>query len=465
MGRLFWKLFFILWLTQIATGLGVGVAFWLKHRTVASQTQHLQREHALLEVAVVTLQQGGEPALRTLLTSWSRAPLPQVYALNEQQQDLLGRPVPALSPTDPGWAQQWVRTQQGQNFRLVMRLPPPPLLPGGFLLGAGGPPPVAPLARGALPPPRPHDFPWIPLAVGMLVSLIMGALLARYLSRPIRLLQQAFQSVAEGDLAVNLTAQLGRQRDELADLGREFDRVASQLSRLMEDKKRLLHDVSHELRSPLARLAVAVELARQQPDKLDTWLERMEREAHRMDKLVGELLALARLDAEGAALSREAVSLRAFLTPLLADARFEAAAHDVQPLLQMEQEVSVWIQPELLRRAVENVLRNAIRHSAPGSTIVIEVTSSGEPPGLVRVAISDQGPGVPETQLDSIFEPFFRHASRPDDRGYGLGLAIARRVVEAHHGRIYARNRPAGGLEVTLELPLARPPDVASANP
>ena len=158
--------------------------------------------------------------------------------------------------------------------------------------------------------------------------------------------------------------------------------MADRLQLLMDSQRRLLHDVSHELRSPLARLAVAVELARQQPDKLDTWLERMEREAHRMDKLVGELLALARLDAEGAALSREAVSLRAFLTPLLADARFEAAAHDVQPLLQMEQDVSVWIQPELLRRAVENVLRNAIRHTAPGSTIVIEVTSSGEPPGL-----------------------------------------------------------------------------------
>ncbi|WP_280954864.1 sensor histidine kinase [Paludibacterium denitrificans] len=130
-----------------------------------------------------------------------------------------------------------------------------------------------------------------------------------------------------------------------------------------------------------------------------------------MDKLVGELLALARLDAEGAALSREAVSLRAFLTPLLADARFEAAAHDVQPLLQMEQEVSVWIQPELLRRAVENVLRNAIRHSAPGSTILIEVTSCAEQPGWVHVVISDRGPGVPAAQLDSIFEPFFRHAS------------------------------------------------------
>lgn len=352
MGRLFWKLFLILWLTQITTAVGVGIAFSLRHQ-------------------------------------------------------LESPPVSAPARQDP-----------------ERRLPPPP---------------------------GPH-LPIEPLLVGLLASLIFGALLARYLSKPIRLMRGAFESVAEGNLKVNLAEQLGRRQDELADLGRDFDRVAQRLQGLMDDKKRLLHDVSHELRSPLARLSAAVDLARQQPEKLDTWLERIEREAGRMDKLVGELLAIARLDAEGAA-GGETLSLRDFLGALVADAQFEAVLVGCQVELLIGEDCRIAGRPDLLRRAVENVLRNAIRYSPAGSTVQIRVTPLPDS-GQVRLAIHDHGPGVPETELETIFEPFFRSASS-DNKGYGLGLAIAKRVIEASRGRIAAGNAEDGGLTVTIELPVA----------
>lgn len=352
MGRLFWKLFLILWLAQITTAVGVGIAFSLRH-------------------------------------------------------PLDSPPVAAPAPQDPA------------------RRPPPP--------------------------PGPH-LPVEPLLVGLVASLIFGALLARYLSKPIRLMHGAFESVAEGNLKVNLAEQLGRRQDELADLGRDFDRVAQRLQGLMDDKKRLLHDVSHELRSPLARLSAAVDLARQQPEKLETWLERIEREAGRMDKLVGELLAIARLDAEGVA-GGETLSLRDFLGALAADAQFEAVLVGCQVELLMADDFRIAGRPDLLRRAVENVLRNAIRYSPPGSTVQIRVAPLAEA-GQVRIVIHDRGPGVPETELETIFEPFFRSTSS-DNKGYGLGLAIAKRVIEASRGRIAAGNAEDGGLTVTIDLPVA----------
>ncbi|EEG10410.1 HAMP domain-containing sensor histidine kinase [Pseudogulbenkiania ferrooxidans] len=353
MGRLFWKLFLILWLAQITTALGVGVAFSLRHQFESPRATELARQ-------------------------------------------------------DP-----------------AQRPPPPP-------------------RHGPVPPE--------PLLVGLVASLIFGALLARYLSKPIRLMRGAFDAVAEGNLKVNLAQQLGRRQDELADLGRDFDLVAQRLQGLMDDKKRLLHDVSHELRSPLARLSAAVDLARQQPEKLDTWLERIEREAGRMDQLVGELLAIARLDAEGAT-GGETLSLRDFLVALVADAQFEAGLSGCRVELQIEHDGSIAARPDLLRRAVENVLRNAIRYSPPHSVVQIRVTPLPDC-GQVRLAIHDHGPGVPEAELATIFEPFFR-SSGSDNQGYGLGLAIAKRVIVASGGRIAAANAAEGGLMVNIELPLA----------
>jgi signal transduction histidine kinase len=219
----------------------------------------------------------------------------------------------------------------------------------------------------------------------------------------------------------------------------------------MEGQRRLLHDVSHELRSPLARLQAAIGLAQQQPEKIGASLERIERESVRMDKLVGELLTLARLEASAAMPPMEEVGLMELVEGIVADARFEAGQQGRGIEMHGVALVGLRCAPDLLWRAIENVVRNAIKHSPEGGTVCIEL---GADIGQARISVLDRGPGVAPDQLAAIFEPFYREHPGGAD-GHGLGLAIARRVIDAHGGAITASNREGGGLRVDITLPLA----------
>lgn len=304
-----------------------------------------------------------------------------------------------------------------------------------------------------LPPPNGLRLPPLPVLLGgLLGSLFCAGGLAWYIAKPIRQLRGAFNAAAEGNLDVRIGESMGKRRDELADLGHDFDRMSSHLRALMDGQRRLLHDVSHELRSPLARLHAAIGLARQQPARMEDSLQRIEREGERMNRLVGELLTLSRLEA-GVGMPLEAVDLAELLGDLLADARFEAAARNVAVDCQNLPNFSVRANAELLHRAIENVLRNALRFSPSGGAVAVEVTALDA--DRCRVAILDQGPGVAAAMLEEIFTPFIRGAGAGD--GYGLGLAIARRVLAASDGKIYAENRAGGGLRVVMEFPLELP--------
>lgn len=339
---------------------------------------------------------------------------------------------------------------QEERLAQLGRNPPPspelrpdgrPFPPGRFLRPGGSPRPGFPFV------------PVVPLVATLLASLIFAALLAWYFSKPIRSLRSAFEAMAGGDLAVRLGPSMGQRRDELADLGRNFDRMASHLGALIDGQRRLLHDVSHELRSPLARLQAAIGLARQQPEKLESSLQRIERESVRMDSLVGELLTLSRLEAGVMGGMEEEIELGELLADVVADARFEAEAGGRGVEFSGCGEIHVVGRAELLHRALENVLRNALRHTPEGGKAVLEVHADAGGNSL-RLAILDQGPGVAEKELDSIFEPFFRGGGAQSTDGHGLGLAIARRVVEAHGGSVRASNRTGGGLCVEIVLPV-----------
>lgn len=306
--------------------------------------------------------------------------------------------------------------------------------------------------------PRP-GFPFVPavpLVATLFASLIFAALLAWYFSKPIRSLRSAFESMVGGKLETRLGPAMGKRRDELADLGRNFDRMASHLDDLIDGQRRLLHDVSHELRSPLARLQAAIGLARQQPDKLASSLERIERESVRMDKLVGELLTLSRLEAGVMGGMEEEINMDELVSGVVADARFEAETSGRTVDFSGCDDAHVKGNAELLHRALENVVRNALRHTPEGGKVVLEVHPDVSAHSL-RLAILDQGPGVLEKELDSIFEPFFRGGSAQSTDGHGLGLAIAQRVVASHGGAVRASNRPGGGLCVEIVLPLVNP--------
>jgi len=304
--------------------------------------------------------------------------------------------------------------------------------------------------RFVLLAPAPRTFTWEVLAPNL--WLIAAVLLfcyglARYLTRPLRELQGALERFGRGDLAARAGS---ARRDELGQLAQAFDRMAGRIQTLVEAEKRLLLDISHELRSPLARLGVAVELARTSDDPSRA-LDRIEREAGRLNALVTELLELTRAEADPARRRREPVRLHELLEAIAADVRMEARGRGTEITLAAPCEAALEADPELLRRAIENLLRNAIRYAPEQTAVEIACRRA---PGAIRLEIRDYGPGVPAGQLARIFDAFYRvDPDRDRSRGgAGLGLAIARRAVELHGGKIWAENADPG-LRVCLELP------------
>jgi signal transduction histidine kinase len=230
--------------------------------------------------------------------------------------------------------------------------------------------------------------------------------------------------------------------------------MTARLRNLIDGQTRLLHDVSHELRSPLARLQAAIGLAYQQPEKWSASMERIERESVRMDKLVGELLTLARLEAGAIRASQEEISMAELLDQIADDARYEAASQGRSVVQEGDADVLVTGQADLLGRAIENVVRNAIKHSPEGGEVQLQLRAQPDARQLC-IRVMDRGPGVSQAELETIFQPFFR-ASNASTEGHGLGLAIAQHVIEAHGGSIKATNRTGGGLCVEMILPVKR---------
>jgi signal transduction histidine kinase len=287
---------------------------------------------------------------------------------------------------------------------------------------------------------------------GMAAGILLCWVLAFHLTQPVRRLQRAVERFGRGDLSARAASP---RRDELGDLARTFDRMADRIQTLVDAERRLLLDISHELRSPLARLGVAVELARSGRDR-EAALNRIEKEAERLNGLVSGLLQVTRAEGDPGSLRREAVRLDRLLEELVADSSLEAGARGADVRLANVSPVVVQANPELLRRAIENVIRNAVRHTPEGTAVEASLQPSN---GRAVVRIRDYGPGVPDEALPRIFDAFYR-VERDRDRasgGAGLGLSIARRAVELHEGVIRAHNATPG-LQVEIELPAAPVP-------
>jgi len=318
------------------------------------------------------------------------------------------------------------------------------------------------VARLRSPGLRPPTFPPSRIAVMLLTAGVVCYLLALYLSAPVKKLQTAVRAFAEGNLDARVSPGLGMRGDQLADLGRDFDHMAERISSLISAQKRLLADISHELRSPLARLSVALELARKNTTAAAApALDRIEREADRVNELVGQLLTLTRLESGAEKVPSDLVSFEELVQQVVSDADFEA-----QPLFREVKAVHldkcrIRGSYELLRSAVENVVRNAVRYTAEGTAVEVELRWKLD---TALLSVRDHGPGVPPEELGHIFEPFYRVSAARDraSGGAGLGLSIAERTVKFHGGDIGAENIP-GGLLVTIRLPLApsRIPDHA----
>jgi signal transduction histidine kinase len=314
---------------------------------------------------------------------------------------------------------------------------------------------------------QPYVFRGLPpwgIGLSILAAGVISYLLALYLTSPVKKLKSVVQSFAEGNLDVRVAPQLGGRHDELADLGREFDHMAERIAALISSQKRLLADISHELRSPLARLTVALELARKNTaGKGVAALDRIEMESERVNALVGQLLALTRLESGAERVPPETVVLEDVVQQVIDDANYEAKPlHKEVRVLELAPCV-VRGSSELLRSGIENVIRNAIRYTAEGTAVEVSLTTRLD---IAVVTVRDHGPGVPDSELQHIFEPFYRvgEARERSSGGVGLGLSIADRTIKLHGGSIRAENVN-GGLLITIEIPLSESPVAAKPAP
>jgi two-component system OmpR family sensor kinase len=267
-------------------------------------------------------------------------------------------------------------------------------------------------------------------------------------------LSEATNQFAEGKLDTRVMPKIGNRKDEITDLAREFDRMAEQVQKLVYTQKRLLNDVSHELRSPLARLQVAIEMGRQQPGKAQAMMQRIEKESQRLDELVGELLTLSRLEADVHKNERDYFDVNGLVASIAEDARFEANSQSKQVVFNPGGETLIYGSIELLRRAIENVVRNAIYYTPAQTQVTIKMEHNKYD---VFLTVCDSGEGIKEESLSDLFQPFVRINDGNQNvtiPGYGLGLAIARRAIELHNGTIRAYNHPQGGLCVEMRIPV-----------
>jgi two-component system sensor histidine kinase CpxA len=433
----------------------VMATLWLDYQRLQREQDH---QDELARQASVVLASQGIPGLRTWLQKEElEVPPDRLYVLDRHGDDLLGRRVPDFLQASLGRRPFPERTAggRGRDVRLLSQLVTPTEETYALSLVRQRPGPF-----GIFGTP---ETPLVASFATLVVSTVVCFLLARYLSDPIGHLRAATRSIADGDLSVRVASLLGRRRDELALLAVDFDAMAERLRGLLDSQQQLLRDVSHELRSPLARLQIALGLARRPGANLEQEFDRIEQETQRLDELIGEILSLSRLDDPSRELVAESVDLEELLDTVAENARLEAEPHWVRVDLKVTPGLAVDGDRELLYRAIENIVRNALRFSPNGASIEISGVRGGQ---QVVISVTDHGPGVPAELLERIFEPFFRVAKARDrdSGGHGIGLAITARVVSLHGGSVRASNIAGGGLRIEIRIPLrqVRPPRLAA---
>src|SRR6202790_763865 len=469
MHSLFLRIFMLFWIAMaLIVGGSIAITFTIAAREY--EAPELQRRPSTAIQASEVLAHGGLAALKAWLSA-NKNPSPDrdLFIVGPDGADILGRRLSASAAR----RLEFVNRDEfvGRDAGEPGLRPYGPPTPGNFRPSRAAPQIVG--ADGSaytvlLVPRRPSIFgalslPAISLTI-LCIALAVTALtswwLAQHLSAPIRRIQAGARALASENLdagarpGYRVSAGLEGRRDELAVLARDFDAMADQLRANRGAVTQLLRDISHELRSPLARMRVALGLARQPSADLARQLDRLEREVERLDSLISQVLKLARLHGTDAPFARETFDLGELIEEVVRDANFEGAVKNCKVRLHGAAAASVNGNRGLVRSAIENVLRNAVRYSPQDAPVDVSVARAESG---VAILIRDQGPGVPDRDLERIFEPFYRVAeSRDRDTGgEGIGLAITAQVMKAHGGSAKPVNGRKGGFEVRLDLPPA----------
>lgn len=445
------KIFLWFWVTVIVTGISLVLTFLLEPRGVPAQWRSTLEETARYsgKITIETLEREGAPATSAYLDrlvhdTYLRACLFDmsggvIAGTDCESFQIMAAHVTGRNTSDFGMKFGIARvalvltSNTGRRYIFATELPAGPRAALGinrmaFLMQWG---------------------------VAFLVSGFVCYLLTRYLTAPILSLREASQQLASGDLSTRASDRIAPRRDELGDLVRDFDAMAARIEDLVSRQRQLISDISHELRSPLARLNVALDLGRQRKGN-DAAFEQMEQDIALLNEMIGRLLTIAKLDVSTRQVPMVQVDLTELVSQIVHNANFESHAVDDTVRLTAEGPNFVRGNAELLHSAIENVVRNAIHYTDPGTSVEVRLEVEQQSKGsFVRIAVRDHGPGLPDAELVNIFRPFYRVADARDRQsgGAGLGLAISDRVIRAHGGTIRAENSPPRGLLVEILLP------------
>lgn len=451
--RLFLTIFLWFWTTILLLGLALILTFLFQHGSVPA------RWHAMLltaaqyagNSAVSEQERKGSPAASAYLRRFENDMHLKACLFDDQGTLLAGRFCELFADTVSRvqhqhrnvvqmkagilYAALWIQGGTGRQYIFAAQLPAGPR----EVVGA-----VSPQSK------------LLRFSVAIFVSGFVCYLLTLHIVRPILLLRRTSLQLAAGDLRARANPELERRNDELGDLVRDFNSMAAKIEGLISTQRQLLYDISHELRSPLARLNVALDLGRQRKGD-DPAFQHMEEDLERMSEMIGKLLTIARLDSFSAPAPMTELNLTNLVSAVVSNVQFEANKKEVEVKWEAPAK-ECWLagNEELLHSAIENVLRNAVCYTPPKTSVLIQLCEKKEESGsCMQVLIQDCGPGIPESELANIFQPFYRVAPARDRQsgGTGLGLAIADRVVRLHHGSIRARNLSPHGLEVEIQLP------------
>lgn len=452
MRSLLLRIFLSFWAIIVITTIAAAALGNFYAERARATMQSFEVSDAMLE-ASASLQDRGREGLTEWLSSLPDVTAALVYVVDDRGQDLLDRRLP--SPVVVG-------------MRRFGRIPLHPQRPAR---NARNLRPARPFTQLVGPdnhvytifvlPPQGAVRRWLSersgaglAIIALLVSATVSYLLARAISRPIRRFRESAVAIAGGDLDTRVADRVGKRRDEIGLLAQDFDEMTSELQRAWLKQTELTRNVSHELRSPLARLRVALELARREAGDLPE-LERIETETARLDELIGQMLEFSRLDSEPHE-DRVRIDLDEMLLAVIEDARFEYGRDGTDNRIGYASHAGVIVDgyPNALRSGFDNVVRNAAQHNREGGEIRVRLAV--ETPDVV-VTVEDEGGGVDEHELDAILEPFYRSKAKragQSEGGSGLGLAIASRACALNGGSLRVRNAE-HGLCVEIRLPLA----------
>jgi two-component system sensor histidine kinase CpxA len=451
MRSLFFRIFFWFWATVVATGVALILTFIVEPRSVPSRWHATLQDTARYSgsIAIETAERDGVASASAYLDQIEHETHMRACLFDSAGSVIAGGECGSFHDMTPRVAASQVSDfsmkygiarvalllsgQSGRDYIFATELP-------------AGPRAALGISRSAL------VLQW---GVALLVSGLICSLLTRYLTAPILRLRAMSQQLASGDLSIRSGSALAQRKDEIGGLVRDFNLMAGTIEDLISRQRQLISDVSHELRSPLARLNVALDLSRERKGG-DPAFEHMQEDLALLDEMIGRLLTIAKLEISAPQVPMVDFDLADLVAQIARKAEFESQELNGGIRLTSSGQCFVQGSAELLRSAIENVIRNAIRYTENGNCVEVRIECEGSLSGaFIRLVVRDYGPGVPESELQNIFRPFYRVASARDRQsgGTGLGLAIADRVVRFHGGTIRAENAAPRGLRIEIVLP------------